>query len=139
MKPRGYNHGRVIRRTLIIAAYLFLTGAATANVTGVSKISGWIDESRTDGIYKFVATAKSDRDAHVRYQLEARRIGASGKSTTGQSGQAQLRPGIPQRLSSTSLSIADGDDYCVKLLIYSNDAVVGKDLKSSAHDKGCAE
>ena len=62
-------------------------------------LRGWIDESEKGVIHTFAVMAESGENVHIRYELKAHRSGSSGKLTTRQSGQAQLKPGVSQQLS----------------------------------------
>ena len=139
MKHPFCGRFRTVCPPLLFSVLLCMANAAPSLAKGATVVRGWIEESQKGGVHNFAVMAEAGEDAHIRYELEARHSGASGKSTTSQSGQAQLKPGVPQRLSSMSLNIANRDAYCVKLLIYSNNMVVAKDQKSPAEGKGCTK
>lgn len=63
----------------------------------------------------------------LNYRLEIRKSGASGTSSTSQSGKVETAPGRADTLAVSRLNVSRGDHLHARLVVLQGDRIIGED------------
>ena len=122
-------------RALIAAALWFAVSTHAAE-----PIRGWIETERSGVNLRFTGFVQSDAAGEIRFELSVTKQGRSGRSESRQAGRLRLEAGVPRRLSQSSVSIADGDEYCAQLALYQADTLVARQaLTDRGESDSCSD
>ena len=90
----------------------------------------WLETTPMEGRLKITAYARGGPHASARYELLSEKAGASGKSTSRQSGTFDLKCCDPVALSNLSLGLKPGDRYVITLRLLEGETLLAEKIFS---------
>lgn len=93
---------------MIIAAGAVLTASGAAAED--ADVKAWIEAEENHGLIEMKSMAETSAPARIHYVLDVERVSESGRSSSSQSGEADIEPGEPVLLSRSAVN-AGPDGY----------------------------
>jgi len=106
---------------------LALIAALAAACVHAADLQAWIDTEIRDGMLQILPKVKSQASVVVRYELDAKKSGAAGRSESRQGGTKSIACCEPASLALLRLSVTPEDVYTLTLRVFVGSDLVAQD------------